>query len=205
MKTSNARPIQTTQPKRNWTISRTLKEKTPSSVINEFGRNVRFGGFTKENEKFVSRLAMLGMAGTFVGEYLTGNGALAQFDVETGLQLWETKDILVLQAAAMLGAASIGLSTGGKAITDPDALVPYKSGSIIEQLGLNEERPFGFTEENELFVGRLAQMGFAGSTLIEAYTGKGPLAQINATSGEIDVILFAVVLFGLFGALVEDK
>ena len=203
MKTANARPLPS-RPVRNWTVRRTLQEKTPSDVINEFGRNVRFGGFTRENEKFVSRLAMLGMAGTFVGEYLTGNGALAQFDVETGLQLWETKDILLLQAAAMLGAASIGLSTGGKAVTDPDALIPYKSGSIVSQLGLNEDRPFGFTEENELFVGRLAQMGFAGSTLIEAYTGKGPLAQIDATSGEIDVVLFAVVLFGLFGALVEE-
>ena len=197
--------MNTMMTKTNWTIRRTLKEKTPSSVINNFGRNVRFGGFTKENETFVGRIAMLGMAGTFVGEYLTGNGALAQFDVETGLQLWETKDILVLQAAAMLGAASIGLSTGGKAITDPDALVPYKKGPILEQLGLDADNLFGFTESNELFLGRLAQMGFAGSTLIEAYTGKGPLAQINATASEIDVVLFAVVLFGLFGALVEKK
>ena len=189
----------------NWTLRRTLKEKSPSSVINEFGRDVRFGGFTKENEKFVGRLAMLGMAGTMVGEYLTGNGALAQFDLETGLQLWETKDILVLQAAAMLGAASIGFSTGGQAITDPDALVPLRRGSLERQLGLDPERLFGFTEANELFSGRLAQMGFAGSTLIEAYTGKGPLAQIGATASEIDVILFAVILFGLFGALVEDK
>ena len=188
----------------NWTLRRTLKEKTPSSVINEFGRGVRFGGFTKENEKFVGRLAMLGMAGTMVGEYLTGDGALAQFDLETGLQLWETKDILVLQAAAMLGAASVGLSTGGKAITDPDSLVPFKSGSLERQLGLDPDRLFGFTESNEIFLGRLAQMGFAGSTLIEAYTGKGPLAQVGATASEIDVILFAVVLFGLFGALVEE-
>ena len=189
--------------KPNWSVRRTLKEKSPSDVLNDFGRNVRFGGFTKENEKFVSRIAMLGMAGTFVGEYVTGNGPLAQFDVETGLQLWETKDILLLQAAAMLGAASIGLSTGGKAITDPDALVPYKSGTLAKQLGLNEEQPFGFTEENELFVGRLAQMGFAGSVLIEAFTGKGPLAQINATSGELDIVVVAVILFALFGALVE--
>jgi len=196
--------IKNTNSPKKWTIRRTLKEKSPSSVINEFGRGVRFGGFTKENELFVSRVAMVGMAGTMVGEYFTGNGALAQFDLETGLQLWETKDILVLQVAAMLGAASVGLSTGGKAITDTDSLVPYKKGPILEQLGLEENNLFGFTESNELFLGRLAQMGFATSTCIEAFTGKGPLAQVGISDLDFSVFTFAVILFALFSA-VDDN
>jgi len=190
---------------KNWTLRRTLKEKSPAQVINTFGRNVRFGGFTRENELFVSRLAMLGFMGTCATEYLTGNGALAQIDVETGLQLWETKDILILQAASMLGAASLGLSTGGKGIPDKDALVPYKKGSVITQLGLDEEQVFGFTENNELFLGRLAQLGFALSTIIESQTGKGPLAQLDATSGELSLIVVAIAAFGLFGAISENK
>ena len=196
--------ITNTTSNKRWTVRRTLKEKSPSSVINEFGRGVRFGGFTKENELFVSRVAMLGMAGTMIGEYFTGNGALAQFDLETGLQLWETKDILVLQVAAMLGAASVGLSTGGKAITDPDSLVPYKKGPLLRQLGLDEDNLFGFTESNELFLGRLAQMGFATSTLIEAFTGKGPLAQVGISDLDFSVFAAAVLLFALFGATVDD-
>ncbi len=36
-------------------------------------------GFTKTNELFVGRLAMLGFAASLVGELLTGQGALAQF------------------------------------------------------------------------------------------------------------------------------
>merc|ERR1712087_921606 len=45
-------------------------------------------GFTKSNELFVGRMAMLGFAASLVGEILTGKGALAQFDIETGLPLF---------------------------------------------------------------------------------------------------------------------
>merc|ERR1712176_668278 len=38
-------------------------------------------GFTKSNELFVGRMAMLGFASSLIGEILTGNGPLAQFDV----------------------------------------------------------------------------------------------------------------------------
>ncbi|WP_411026155.1 hypothetical protein, partial [Salmonella sp. s58078] len=37
----------------------------------------------------------------------------------------------------------------------------------------------GFTKANELFVGRVAMIGFAASLLGEAITGKGILAQLN--------------------------
>jgi hypothetical protein len=39
---------------------------------------------------------------------------------------------------------------------------------------------FGFTKENELFVGRVAQLGFAAALVGEAVTGVGPLAQLGA-------------------------
>lgn len=38
---------------------------------------------------------------------------------------------------------------------------------------------FGFTKENELFVGRVAQLGFAASLIGETLTGKGPLEQVR--------------------------
>lgn len=37
----------------------------------------------------------------------------------------------------------------------------------------------GFTKENELFAGRLAQLGFAASLIGEGLTGKGILGQLN--------------------------
>merc|ERR1719390_488596 len=48
-------------------------------------------GFTKSNELFVGRMAMLGFAASLIGEILTGKGALAQFDVETGLPLSDSE------------------------------------------------------------------------------------------------------------------
>lgn len=38
---------------------------------------------------------------------------------------------------------------------------------------------FGFTKENELFVGRMAQLGFAASLIGEGLTGKGILSQLS--------------------------
>jgi hypothetical protein len=44
-------------------------------------------GFTKENELFVGRVAQLGFAASLIGETITGKGPLAQFDIETGINL----------------------------------------------------------------------------------------------------------------------
>ncbi len=58
------------------------------SLLNpkEFFGVSRFG-FTKANELFVGRVAQLGFAASLIGETLTGKGALAQFDIETGISL----------------------------------------------------------------------------------------------------------------------
>merc|ERR1711924_441581 len=58
----------------------------------------------------------------------------------------------------------------------------------------------GFTKANELFVGRMAQLGFAASLIGEAVTGKGPLAQFNLETGiplsEAEpLLLFSIVFF----------
>ncbi|KAK9826860.1 hypothetical protein WJX81_001059 [Elliptochloris bilobata] len=41
----------------------------------------------------------------------------------------------------------------------------------------------GFTKANELFVGRLAQLGFAASLIGKGLTGKGILGQIGLETG----------------------
>ena len=48
-------------------------------------------GFTKANELFVGRAAMIGFASSLLGEALTGKGPLAQFDIETGINLLDTE------------------------------------------------------------------------------------------------------------------
>merc|ERR1711906_34676 len=81
----------------NWTLKRTIAEKKPADIVQNFGADVQFGGFTKANELFSGRLAMLGFAALIVQDFLTGQGAIAQIDSELGLQLWETEDLLLLQ------------------------------------------------------------------------------------------------------------
>ncbi len=63
----------------------------------------------------------------------------------------------------------------------------------------------GFTKKNELFVGRVAMIGFAASLLGEAITGKGILAQLNLETGipiyEAEPLLLFFILFTLLGAI----
>lgn len=47
----------------------------------------------------------------------------------------------------------------------------------------------GFTKANELFAGRLAQLGFAASLIGEGVTGRGILGQLN-----VEVRLFSFLL-----------
>ena len=51
-------------------------------------------GFTKSNELFVGRAAMLGFASAVLGEIVTGKGALAQFNIETGIPITDIDGIV---------------------------------------------------------------------------------------------------------------
>merc|ERR1712003_436164 len=161
-------------------------------------------GFTKANELFVRRLPMLGFAASLVGEILTGKGALAQFDIETGLPLFDTEPLVLGLAAFNLFAA---FAPGkGKFISDAEETMDGPAGSLQDPtisifnpgkfLGISG---VGFTKANELFVGRVAQLGFAASLIGEAMTGKGPLAQFNVETGiplsdAEPLLLFSIVL-----------
>lgn len=164
-------------------------------------------GFTKANELFVGRMAMLGFAASLIGEILTGKGALAQFDVETGLPLFDTEPLVLGLIAFNLFAA---FAPGkGKFIPDQEESASRSAGSLQDpSISLATPGKFfgvsgvGFTKENELFVGRVAQLGFAASLIGEAITGQGPLAQFNLETGiplsdAEPALLFSIVLLGL--------
>ncbi|QDZ18757.1 chloroplast photosystem II protein PsbS [Chloropicon primus] len=164
-------------------------------------------GFTKSNELFVGRMAMLGFAASLVGEILTGKGALAQFDIETGLPLMDTEPLVLGLAAFNLFAA---FAPGkGKFIPDAEESSERPAGSLQDaNISILNPGKFlgiegvGFTKANELFVGRMAQLGFAASLIGEAVTGKGPLAQFNLETGiplsEAEpLLLFSIIFFAL--------
>ncbi|KAF5203956.1 Photosystem ii protein [Thalictrum thalictroides] len=166
-------------------------------------------GFTKQNELFVGRVAMLGFAASLLGEGITGKGILAQLNIETGIPIYEAEPLLLFFILFTLLGAIGGLGDRGRFVDEPTglekAVIPPGKG-IKSALGLKEGGPlFGFTKANELFVGRLAQLGFVFSLIGEIITGKGALAQLNIETGvplnELEPLVLFNVIFFFFAAL----
>ncbi|KAA8538462.1 hypothetical protein F0562_027992 [Nyssa sinensis] len=167
-------------------------------------------GFTKQNELFVGRVAMIGFAASVLGEAITGKGILAQLNLETGIPIYEAEPLLLFFILFTLLGAIGALGDRGQFVDEPatgldKAVIPPGKG-LRSALGLKEEGPlFGFTKANELFVGRLAQLGIAFSLIGEIITGKGALAQLNIETGvpisEIEPLVLFNVIFFFFAAL----
>jgi len=189
------------------TSGKVVKEKTEDGIFGTSGGI----GFTKANELFVGRVAMFGFAASILGEALTGKGTLAQFDIETGIPLTETEPLLLFFILFTLLGAIGALGDRGKFVdaapaTGLDRAVIAPGKGVKSALGLNEKGPtFGFTKANELFVGRLAQLGIAFSIIGEIITGKGTLAQLNLETGvpitEIEPLILFNVAFFLVAAI----
>ncbi|KAL4596248.1 hypothetical protein ACB092_12G150800 [Castanea dentata] len=167
-------------------------------------------GFTKQNELFVGRVAMIGFAASLLGEGITGKGILSQLNLETGIPIYEAEPLLLFFILFTLLGAIGALGDRGKFVDESPtglekAVIPPGKG-IRSALGLKEGGPlFGFTKANELFVGRLAQLGIAFSLIGEIITGKGALAQLNIETGipinEIEPLVLFNVIFFFFAAL----
>lgn len=171
-------------------------------------------GFTKSNELFVGRMAMLGIASSIIGELLTGKGAIAQLGFETGLPVTDIDGAILALIGFNLIAAL--LPTKGKFVADEDELEERPEGvlqdpsiSVLDYKRFFGINGFGFTKENELFVGRMAQLGFAISLIGEALTGKGILAQFDVETGlplnETEPLLLFFIAFTLFAAINEGS
>ncbi|KAH7859584.1 hypothetical protein Vadar_002911 [Vaccinium darrowii] len=167
-------------------------------------------GFTKANELFVGRVAMIGFAASLLGEAVTGKGILAQLNLETGIPIYEAEPLLLFFILFTLLGAIGALGDRGRFVDDPptglDKAVIAPGKGFRSALGLKEGGPlFGFTKANELFVGRLAQLGIAFSLIGEIITGKGALAQLNIETGvpisELEPLLLFNVAFFFFAAL----
>eukprot|EP01018_Ginkgo_biloba_P039334 Gb_30734 [translate_table: standard] len=191
--------------------SRTVVQEKPKVEDGIFGTSGGIG-FTKQNELFVGRVAMIGFAASLLGEAITGKGILAQLNLETGIPLYEAEPLLLFFILFTLLGAIGALGDRGKFVDDPAppagldrAVIPPGKG-FRSALGLKESGPlFGFTKSNELFVGRLAQLGIAFSIIGEIITGKGALAQLNIETGvpitDIEPLVLFNVAFFFFAAL----
>lgn len=147
---------------------------------------------------------------SLLGEGITGKGILAQLNLETGIPIYEAEPLLLFFILFTLLGAIGALGDRGRFVDDPPtglerAIIPPGKG-LRSALGLSEGGPlFGFTKANELFVGRLAQLGIAFSIIGEIITGKGALAQLNIESGvpinELEPLVLFSVAFFFFAAL----
>ena len=187
-------------------VEKTTKSKVEDGIFGTSGGI----GFTKQNELFVGRVAMIGFAASLLGEAITGKGILAQLNLETGIPIYEAEPLLLFFILFTLLGAIGALGDRGRFVDDPPtgiegAVIPPGKG-LRSALGLREGGPlFGFTKANELFVGRLAQLGIAFSIIGEIITGKGALAQLNIETGvpisDIEPLVLFNVAFFFFAAL----
>ena len=112
---------------------------------------------------------------------MSGQGALGQLGLETGVtNIYEIDSIVAFVALFNLLAAVVPAS--GKFVPEED--FSDRTPGSLQDPNVSLANPkkffgisgFGFTKANELFVGRVAQLGFASSLIGETVTGKGPLA-----------------------------
>lgn len=160
---------------------------------NEPQVNPAQSAFTRRREIFVGRTAMTGFFTCVLGELLTGKGALGQLRLETSLNPSILKalvgSIVVFNlVTALLPNATFSEENQKDVRKRPAGGVqkPQKKNLIEDPkgtLGISDQ--FGFTKKNELFVGRVAMLGFAAELIGEELTGgKGPLAQIGIPLGQ---------------------
>jgi len=170
-------------------------------------------GFTAANELFVGRMAMVGWALSLAGELLTGLGPLAQLGYETGVPIQDVEyGILALAGFNLLAALTpvSGRFVDEEALQRPAGPLQDNSISMVEPKKFFGVSGFGqFSKDNELFVGRVAQLGFAASLIGEAVTGKGALAQLNLETGiplnEAEPLLLALIAFLFLASINEGR
>jgi photosystem II 22kDa protein len=137
---------------------------------------------------------------------------LSQLNIETGVPITDLDGIVVGLIAFNLLAALLPAS--GKLVLPEEELESRPKGalqdptiSILQPKKFFGISGFGFTKANELFVGRMAQLGFAAALLGEALTGLGPLGQLGIETGiplnEAEPLLLFSIAFTLFAAINE--
>lgn len=155
--------------------------------------NPAISAFTRRREVFAGRLAMTGFFSAVIGELLTGKGVIGQLSLETSLPPGVLKlligGIVAFNVLTALGPGSPTFSEENRRDVNkrPAGGVQKPSKISLAQnpadtLGVSR---FGFTKKNEIFVGRVAMLGFAADLIGEQLTGgKGPLAQIGLGIGQ---------------------
>jgi photosystem II 22kDa protein len=111
-----------------------------------------------------------------LGEVITGKGALSQFNIETGVPITDIDGLVAGIAIFNLVAAL--LPAKGRLVLDDEEVADNRKPGSLQDPSVSLMQPkkffgisgFGFTKDNELFVGRMAQLGFAAGMYIVPFT-----------------------------------
>lgn len=196
--------VHSSAPNKSRVLVRAIPPTPPKSQKPEIG-------FTTDNEVFVGRVAMLGVAASIVGEVTTNQGPIAQFCQETGLTTgqvdWLIAGLVAFNLVSALLPSSPTFSQQEKDKINDRPIGPLQDPKItvFDPRFYGISGNFGFTRENELFVGRLAQVGFAAALVFEQVYGQGPLTYFDMKTGlpvmDTEFILFSFIVFTLFAAV----
>jgi len=141
-------------------------------------------GFTPSNEVLLGRLSMLGFGSAVVGEFLSGQGPLAQLGYELGLQQEQVGIFLAGLIGFNLVASLLPNSATFKQQPQQQdfAAGPLQDPTItlLQPAKFFNVTNWGFTPQNELFAGRLAALGMVAAIVGELVTGLGPVGQLSA-------------------------
>lgn len=172
--------------------------------------------FTRRREAFVGRLAMVGFASALLGELATGKGPLGQLQLELGVPPIGA-DLIIFGSIAysLIGALRPGSPTFSES-NQRDVKKRGKGPVQNPKLNVAEDPKkflgvtrFGFSKQNEVFVGRTAQLGFLAAVIGEKVTGRGILSQVGLETGipigQQSIFLLVFIGFFLFAAILEGN
>ncbi|GAB4821395.1 hypothetical protein N2152v2_008441 [Parachlorella kessleri] len=136
-------------------------------------------GFTKSNELLIGRVSLFALSAALVGELITGQGPITYLKFETGIpNLWVADKAVLFLIGFNLVAGL--LPARGRFVADKEPPGWRKGAEPGKYIGSGQR---GITKEEELSLGRMAQLMLSVFFTGELLSGKGALGLLEIETG----------------------